>query len=65
MKKLIERKLLFSKKYSVLNISITGMDTDWSGCDNCGRPIANKATAGTVVKSKFWVSIFSISLAYM
>ncbi len=44
MKKLIERKLPFSKKYSVLNISITGMDTDWSGCDNCGRPIANKAT---------------------
>ena len=44
MKKLIERKLPFSKKYSVLNISITGMETDWSCCDNCGRPIANKAT---------------------
>jgi hypothetical protein len=43
MKKLIERNLPFSKEYSVLNISITGMDTDWCSCDNCGRPIANKA----------------------
>ena len=57
MKKITERALPFNQSYSVLNIAIVGMESDWCRCDNCGRDICNKATVMNSVGTQFTIGL--------
>ena len=57
MKKVIERALPFSQNYTVLNVSIVGIGSDWCQCANCGRDIANKATVMDSTVTQFVIGL--------